>query len=283
MFRLVMLAALSSLLPACASLTPQSEDFAQRYLDAETGLPIEGVFVSVTWLKDIPRKVGSECVQHAVLRSGPDGWVRQKAPDDPEAYHLFPNLLAPGYEYFVFVVDSVQGDKMKVRHRLDYSEMSRRFYPGWAADIERRGYVVNGSYYEKTFVIDNYGDERNRPRYLIKRMSFPNQSSGSAMTMIRGGVCEDKDRNIGAEFYAEAQLLQKRESALVLCDPRWDKALNVPELFIPMAIQYLDPSSQEKSMEIFKRNFPNYSSQDQKPFAASERELFCRLAGLESR
>jgi hypothetical protein len=201
---------------------------------------------------------------------------------------LFPNLLAPGYEYFVFVVDSVQGDKMKVRHRLDFVERDRDVYPAWAANIERRGYVVNGSYYEKPFVIANYGDESNRPRYLIKRMSFPNLSVSNARTFISGGVCEDSRRNLGKELYDEARRLHRRQVGEFMCDRKWDSAKYIDYDFLGSVATHIGKSEAPDGWARFRREFPDYPidgaipSMMLRPFTSEERARLCEVFGVKA-
>jgi len=269
---------------ACSTsaFSPKWErNFAQRFVDADTNLPIEGVYVNVLWTRAFPGKVGSECMQATLIRSGADGWARFTAPEDKSATRRPERILAPNYEYMAYTRPnySDKGISEVVLNRLEAFRIAPA-YPAWISSIEAMGYRMENEHYVKEFTLQKHPDPKVEAATvrLITRRSFP-PGMRSATLGVSGG-CEDKSRNVGLlPTHAKyATWLHQRENIKMLCDERWDTAKSAEPGLLTSVLSFPDKQLQTSVFEKFSAEFPENVKERfeyQKPFSKTERERFC--------
>lgn len=253
----------------------RERNFAQRFVDADTNKPIEGVYANAIWIKSFPGKRGSECMQSALLRSGPDGWVRQSAPEEGSLASV--TIFAPGYEYMSYERRSFDRvAEETVLNRLAAFRMHEA-YPAWTPTIEAMGYRYEKEHYVKEFVLKHDPDEtiQKQTVHLITRRGYPPDMTTATQGVIGG--CDDLSRRVGLKDENGAIQWQfQRELISMICDPRWDTANAVQNGWLSTALTFKDKGLQERVSMRFKADFPERANTSyDKPFSKPEREKFC--------
>lgn len=252
-------------------------DYAQRFIDADTNKPVEGVYVNVIWIKSFPGKRGSECMQSALLRSGPDGWVRQVAPAEGSLANA--TIFAPGYEYMRYERQSFERRAEEtVLNRLTAFRM-HEMYPAWTKTIEAMGYRYEKEHYVREFVLKHDPDERIQKQtiHLITRRSYPPDMASTTQGVLGG--CEDPLRRVGLKDESgEIRWQFQAEFIAMLCDERWDTAASAQPELLSTILTFADKNAQATVFEKFSAEFPDRVKtqfEGQRPFSTAEREKFC--------
>jgi hypothetical protein len=170
---------------ACASAGPP-RDVEIQFIDAETMKPIQGAYSNPMWTRQIEAgKIGTECVQAALLISDKNGWVRMKAPKVNGAFLRPITVMVPGYEAFRFQWGTPQdaaANTKYVTHLVAAEPQTVQKFVPWAKRLEalgyRHGHVLGEWAYYKIFpntgFANNFAANKALPqRYFVKYRSFP--------------------------------------------------------------------------------------------------------------
>ena len=269
-------------LSACSSYGSGTwaRDYAERFVDADTNQPIEGVYANIVWTKSFPGKVGSECVQATLVRSGADGWARFPAPKDREALRRPAYRLAPGYKMMYYKPLRPNDESYSVvLNRIEAFRIAPA-YPAWIASIEAMGYRMENEHYVKEFTLQKHPDpkvEAATVRLITRRSFLPGMRSA---TLGVSGGCEDKSRNVGLlpTHAKHAAWLHRRENVKTLCDERWDTARSAAPFLLNSVFTFINP----EPINRFSIEFPDRSKDSfrlQTPFSKAERIKFCSWIG----
>lgn len=258
-----------------------------QIFDADSGNPLEGVWISFLWYGKSDSRGVMPCVGAVLGRTDRDGVFETTAKDGSWRFAGQPPMLFKrDYQQLQFEFRGDQTDVATAQVKVEHYE--REAYPAWFKRLEDLGYTYvdkggTTNYYEKTYSAALIKDamsqhpyaEGGRKEFWVTRRTLPYHAAAAGV----GGICKyATDNNVG---FDEATLrLLEYERAMhaytYLCDPQWD---TIPadytrtrsRIFVHQALWLLndDEHSYERAMKVI----PDYLGGSYTPPSSEDRSL----------
>lgn len=274
-----------------------------QIFDADTGKPLEGVWVNFLWYGQSDSRGVRSCVGAVLGRTNKDGIFTATAKDGSWRFGGQPPMLFKrDYQPFRFKFWGAQSDIATAYIDVQYYE--RDAYPAWFKRLEALGYtyvdegrtgiVTNPNYmthYDKKYSTALIKDAMNQHPYAeggrkemwVTRRSLPEYAAAPGI----GAMCKyATSDNVG---FDEATLrLLEHERAMhaytYLCDPQWDSipadyTRTPSRIFVHQALWLLndDEHSYERAKEVIPDYLGTYrdNSYEDRALRPDERIKFC--------
>lgn len=251
-----------------------------QIFDADSGKPLEGVWISFLWYGKSDSRGIMPCVGAVLGRTDRDGVFETTAKDGSWRFGGQPPMLFKrDYQQFRFNFWGEQTDIATAY--IDVQHYERDAYPAWFKRLEALGYTYvdeggTTTHYDKKYSTAQIKDAMNQHPYAeggrkemwVTRRSLPEDAAAPGV----GGICKyATDDNVG---FDEATLrLLEYERAMhaytYLCDPQWD---SIPEdytrtpsrIFVHQALWLLDDQDKQfdRTEERAKAVIPDYFKEE---------------------
>lgn len=251
-----------------------------QIFDADSGKPLEGVWISFLWYGKSDSRGIMPCVGAVLGRTDRDGVFETTAKDGSWRFGGQPPMLFKlDYQQLQFEFRGDQTDVATAQVKVEHYE--REAYPAWFKRLEDLGYTYvdkggTTNYYEKTYSTALIKDamsqhpyaEAGRKEFWVTRRALPYYAVASGI----GGVC----KNPGASkigFDDAAVQLVRYERAMhaytYLCDPQWDTIPSGYErtdsrIFVHQALWLLNDQDKQfdRTEERAKAVIPDYFKEE---------------------
>lgn len=258
-----------------------------QIFDADTGKPLEGVWVNFLWYGQSDSRGVRSCVGAVLGRTNQDGIFQATAKDGSWRFGGQPPMLFKrDYQPLRF---EFQGWQHEVATAFEEVQLYERdAYPAWFKRLEELGYTYvdkggTTTRYEKKYSTALIADAMNqgayreggRKEFWVTRRSLPYYAAAAGV----GAECKyASNDNVGFDARTLAALRYERamHAYTYLCDPQWD---SIPaeytrthsRIFVHQASWLLndDEHSYERAMKII----PDYLGGPYKALDSEDRAL----------
>lgn len=270
-----------------------------QIFDADSGKPLEGVWISFLWYGQSNARGVRSCVGAVLGRTDTNGVFEATAKDGSWRFGGQPPMLFKrDYQQLQFEFRGEQTDVATAQVKVEHYE--REAYPAWFKRLEDLGYTYvdkggTTNYYEKTYSTALIKDamsqhpyaEGGRKEFWVTRRSLPDAAAAPGI----GGICKyATDDNVGFDEASLRQLVYERamHAYTYLCDPQWD---SIPadytrthsRIFVHQALWLLNDQDKEydRAHERAKAVIPDYlrtfrlNDSEDRALRPDERERLC--------
>jgi len=258
-----------------------------QIFDADSGKPLEGVWVNFLWYGTTDSRGYRRCVGAVLGRTDANGRFEATAKNGSWRFGGQPPMLFKrDYEPLWFHQNDPEGNQVTAYVAIQLHE--REAYPAWFERLEQLGYAYNGTtgtttYYEKNYSTEHIKDSMNqladeqggRKELWGTRRSLPAYVAARGI----GAQCKyDGADNVGFDDRTLAVLGYERamHAYTYLCDAQWDTipsgyARTASRRFVHQALWLLDDdkNSYERAMKII----PDYLGGSYKQPDSEDRAL----------
>jgi hypothetical protein len=273
-----------------------------RFLDADTGKPLAGVWVNFAWNVPMKERRGMRtCIRAVLAQSDAEGYVRDTAGDHDWVLSALPGIFMPGYEGMNYEFRKGDLEARMITAIVNQDQNYKGDFPPWERKLEELGFVWQQPEWTKRLRLPQRpGIESERPffrrtMYMWTYRSMPDQVDHGAFQFV-GRICDQPNaENIGLE--RERVAISDRErglaSARYLCRAEWDE---IPKGGLPDMSGWLMRTFWfflERGVdvaELVRREHPNvwqlYAAGSYNPnelqFSADVRKSYCKWLEQES-
>jgi hypothetical protein len=281
---------------ACAPAKPPALPVAEwRFVDADTGKGIPGVWINFFWNGKPTERGMSTCMRGVLAQSDQDGWVRDTAREAHWTLRPLPHWFKGGYETFLYQITKADraANTITAFVRQDRTELGA--YPAWEEKLKALGYVWEENRWIKTLprgdFVEPYQPGNRKIRYLMTYRSTP--PDAAQFYSFVGTVCADPGaENTGLEITRVDRADRERAltSTRYFCGRDWD---SIPEQFYPgfhewiLRGLWLVPSEPTSSLEQLDSEQPEMAKLYRSMSARTKlsvplRRQFCKWVELKS-
>jgi len=270
-----------------------------QIFDADSGKPLEGVWISFLWYGQSNSRGVMPCVGAVLGRTDSNGVFETTAKDGSWRFGGQPPMLFKrDYQPFRFEFRGEQTDIATAFIDVQYYE--RNAYPAWFKRLEDLGYTYvdkggTTTYYEKTYSAALIKDAMSQHPYMqggrkemwVTRRSLPHDAAASGI----GATCTNPGAENVGFFPANLRLIDYERgmhSYTYLCDPQWDSipadyARTHSRIFVHQALWLLNDEEKEydRAHERAKAVIPDYlgtfrlNDSEDRALRPDERVKFC--------
>lgn len=196
-----------------------------RFVDVDTGQPIEGVWINFAWLGKPNERGMSTCARAVLTQSDADGWVRDTAREPYWRLREPASFFKPGYEQFTYQITVKNETEGEITARVNQDRTILGHYPAWEERLRELGYQWKDNYWIKLLPRGDFQQfyDSGKPR-LIYLATYRSPSPDTSMPFL-GYQCTDPgSENIGLspERIGQTDRSRALASTRYLCGSEWE-------------------------------------------------------------